>query len=136
MDGEARELVKEGKVTACYPENHTVRVEFEDKDGLISMPLPVLRSWAWQNKFYAMPDVGEVVVCLFASNADQTGTGWVIGSRYHDHSPPKVTSQDKARIDFKDGTFIEYDRAKHELRIKCVGKIFIDGTEIRLNEGD
>lgn len=134
MQGEARELVKEGRVSATFPERHTCRVEFEDKDGLISDELPVLTPWAWQNKSYALPDVGEVVVCLFASNADQTGTGWIIGSRFHDNSPPNANRQDISRIDFKDGTFIEYDRSKHELRIECVGEIFIKGKNIYLND--
>lgn len=133
MDGESRQLVREGVVTATFPERHTVRVAYEEKDGLISDELPVLTPWAFDNKSFAMPDVGETVVCLFASNADQTGTGWVIGSRFHDKSPPNANSQDKARIDFKDGTFIEYDRASHELRIECVGEIFIKGKNIYLN---
>ncbi len=133
MEGESRQLVKEGRVTAVFPERHTVRCEFEDKDGLISGELPVLTTWAWQNKMYALPDVGEIVVVIFATNADQTGTGWVVGSRFHDNSPPNANSQDKTRIDFKDGTFIEYDRASHELRIDCVGDIFINGRNIYLN---
>lgn len=133
MQGEARDLVKEGTVTAVYPERHSVRCEFADKDGLISAELPVLTSWAFANKMYHMPDVGEMVVCLFASNADNTGTGWVIGSRFHDNSPPKVSKQDISRIDFKDGTFIQYDRAKHELQINCTGNIRINGKNIYLN---
>lgn len=134
MEGECRELVKEGVVTACFPERHTCRIEFEDKDGLVSDELPVLTPWAFDNKSYAMPDVGETVVCLFASNADTTGTGWIIGSRFHDKSKPNANSQDVARIDFKDGTFIEYDRSKHKLQINCVGEIYIKGKMIYLNE--
>ncbi|MBO4779891.1 MAG: phage baseplate assembly protein V [Selenomonadaceae bacterium] len=133
MTGDAREIVKEGRVTATYPERHSARVEFEDKDGLISAELPVLTPYAWQNKSYALPDVGEIVVVLFATNADQTGTGWIIGSRFHDNSPPNANSQDKTRIDFADGTFIEYDRASHELNISCVGEIKIKGEKIYLN---
>ena len=133
MEGEAREIIKEGVVTATYPTRHTLRVEFEDKDGLISDELPVLTTWALDNKMYHLPDVGETVICLFASNADQTGTGWVIGSRFHDKSTPNANSQDKTRIDFKDGTFIEYDRASHKLRIECVGEIYIKGKMIYLN---
>lgn len=133
MDGEARQLVREGKVSVTYPERHAIRVEFEDKGGLISAELPVLTTWALDNKMYHMPDVGETVVCLFASNADNTGTGWVIGSRFHDKSEPNADNQDVTRIDFKDGSFMQYDRAKHEMRIKCVGNIYINGKNIYLN---
>lgn len=134
MEGEARQLVREGKITATYPERHSARVEFQDKGGLVSEELPILTTWALENKMYHMPDVGETVVCLFASNADQTGTGWIIGSRFHDKSTPNANSQDIAQIDFKDGTFMQYDRAKHELRVECVGNIYINGKNIYLNE--
>ena len=134
MEGEARQLVREGKITATYPERHSARVEFQDKGGLVSEELPILTTWALENKMYHMPDVGETVVCLFASNADNTGTGWIIGSRFHDKSTPNANKQDITRIDFKDGTFMQYDRAKHELRIKCVGNIYINGKNIYLNE--
>lgn len=135
MQGEDREQIREGVVVAVYPERHAARVQFEDKGGLISAELPVVSPWAFKNKCYALPDVGETVVCLHAGNSEQVGDGWIIGSRYHDKSKPAANSQDIARIDFADGTFLQYDRKKHELRIKCEGKIFIDGAEIRLNEG-
>ena len=134
MTGDARQLVREGRVSVVYPERHSARVEFEDKGNLVSAELPVLTTWAFDNKAYALPDVGETVVCLFASNADQTGTGWIIGSRFHDKSTPNANSQDVARIDFKDGTFLEYDRAKHVLRVECIGNIYIKGKNIYLNE--
>lgn len=134
MEGEARQLVREGKISVVYPERHSARVEFEDKGNLVSAELPVLTTWAWQNKAYALPDVGETVVCLFASNSEQVGDGWIIGSRFHDKSTPNANKQDVARIDFKDGTFIQYDRTKHELRVKCVGNIYMNGKNIYLNE--
>ena len=136
MQGDARELIKEGVVTVVYPETHEVRCAFADKDGMISAPLPVLSPCAFGNKTYNMPDVGDSVVCLFTSNADTTGTGFVIGSRFNDKAPPNANSIDLVRTDYKDGSFVEYNRARHEMRIKCVGKLYIDAKEIRLNEGD
>lgn len=129
MEGDARQLVKEGTVTACFPERHTCRVVFADKDDMTSAEMPILTMCAFDNKFYSMPDVGDVVVCLFASNADQTGTGWIIGSRFNDKSKPNANSQDVTRMDFKDGTFIEYDRESHELKVNCQGKVFVDAKK-------
>lgn len=134
MQGEARQLIKEGRVTAVYPERHSVRVTFEDKDNLPSAELPVLTTFACQNKCYSLPDVNEIVVCAFASNDEIGGAGWVIGSRFHDNSTPNAASQDKTRIDFNDGTFIEYDRASHTLKIECTGEIYIKGRRIYLND--
>lgn len=133
MDGEARDLVKEGVISEVYPERHSARVTFEDKDNVVSAELPIVTTWALDNKSYALPDVGETVLCVFATNDGTTGEGWIIGSRFHEKSTPNANSQDVARIDFKDGTFIEYDREKHSLTIECTGDITIKGKNIYLN---
>ncbi len=129
----SRQLIREGVVSCVYPERHSARVCFSDKDNLISAELPVLQSCAFGNKSYCLPDIGSGVVCLMATNGDD-GTGWILGSRYHEKSTPAVNSQDKTRMDFSDGTFIEYDRQSHELNINCVGDIKINGKRIFLNE--
>lgn len=142
MDGEARDIVKEGIVSEVYPERHTARVTFEDKDNVVSAELPIITTWALDNKAYALPDVGETVLCIFATNDGTSGEGWIIGSRFHEKSKPNAKSQDVTRIDFKDGTFIEYDRKKHALKIECKGtlditcdkEITIKGEKIYLNE--
>lgn len=125
MEGEARDIVKEGIISEVYPERHSARVVFEDKADLVSAELPILTTWALENKSYALPDVGECVVCLFATNDDASGTGWIIGSRFHEKSKPNAKSQDITRVDFKDGTSVEYDREKHVLKIECKGKLEI-----------
>lgn len=129
---DAKSMIREGRVTVVYPEECSCRVEFEDRDGLISAKLPILQSAGAKNKFYALPDVDDVVVVLAANN-DDSNTGWVIGSRFHDKCAPPAKNQDISMIQFGDGSFVSYDRAKHELRIKSVGKIFLDGKEIHLN---
>ena len=129
MQGDARQLVKEGTVTACYPERHTARVRFPDKDDLVGAEMPILTSCSAGNKSYAMPDVGDMVVCLMATNADMTGTGWIIGSRFNDKSKPNANSQDVTRIDFADGSFVEYNRQSHELKLKSTGKITIEADD-------
>lgn len=129
LTGESRQIVREGVISAVFPERHTCRVVFPDKDDLTSAELPVLTLCSAQNKFFSIPDVGTSVVCLFSGNADGTGTGFIIGSRFHDKSTPNADSIDKTRMDFGDGTFIEYDRSTHELKIKCAGKITIEASD-------
>lgn len=131
---DARQIVREGIVSAVNPQAHSARVTFPDKDDVVSDWLPVLCLFGMENKSYALPDVGESVICLFASNDDLSGTGFIIGSRYDDKNTPKANSQDICRLDFKDGTFIQFDRAKSELRIECKGDIIINGKRIYLNE--
>ncbi|MBQ9487273.1 MAG: phage baseplate assembly protein V [Selenomonadaceae bacterium] len=125
MEGEARDLVKEGIVSEVYPARHSARVTFEDKDNVVSAELPIMTLWALDNKAYALPDIGETVLCLFATNADTTGEGWIIGSRFHDKSKPNANAQDVMRIDFKDGTSVEYNRKQHALKVECKGTLEI-----------
>lgn len=125
MEGDARDIVKEGIISEVFPERHTARVTFEDKDNMVSAELPIITLWAMENKAYALPDIGETVLCLFATNADTTGEGWIIGSRFHDKSTPNANNQDICRVDFKDGTSIEYNRKDHALKVECKGTLEI-----------
>lgn len=134
MEGESRRLISEGIVSVVYPERHSARVTFPDKDDVVSAELPILTACGSQNKSYSLPDVGESVICIFATEDDMSGTGFIIGARYDDKNPPAVNSQDVTRMDFKDGTFIQFDRAKSELRIECKGDVIINGKRIFLNE--
>ena len=126
MTNDAKQILREGIVSAIFAERHTARVTFGDKDDLVSDELPVLTLCSSGNKFYSLPDVGTSVVCLFAPNAEGTGTGFIIGSRFHDKSKPNADSVDKTRMDFSDNTFVEYDRSSHKLKIKCSGDVEIE----------
>ncbi|MBD3878679.1 MAG: phage baseplate assembly protein V [Quinella sp. 1Q5] len=95
--------------------------------------MPVLQGFGLRNKSYILPDVGESVVALMTPNSDD-GFGFLLGSFYHDDSPPPAQSQDISMLKFADGTTISYDRASHELKIDCVGDIKIKGRRIYLNE--
>lgn len=122
-------IVREGIVSSVNVAEHTARVIFEDADGMVSAELPVLVSFAGQNKMYALPDVGESVVCLFLENNGQSGAaGFILGSRYHAQLTPAVQSQDITRIDFADNAFISYDRKEHEFRIDFADDAFISYT--------
>ena len=132
---DARGITAEGIVDAVYPERHSVRVTFPDRDNLTSAELPVLGSFCSGNSSYALPDVGESVVVLNSTNDETSGTGFVIGARYDDKIQPKVNSIDKTRMDFKDGSFIEFDRSSGDLRIECKGNVYINGKNIYLNGG-
>ena len=133
MEGESRRLISEGIVSVVYPERHSARVTFPDKDDVVSAELPILVLFGAANKSYALPDVGESVVCIFSTDDEMSGAGFIIGARYDDKNPPAVNSQDITRIDFKDGSYMQFDRAKSELKIECKGDVIINGKRICLN---
>ena len=145
-------IVREGVVSSVNVAEHTARVIFEDADGMVSAELPVLVSFAGQNKMYALPDIGDTVVVLMLENNGQSGSGgFILGSRYHAQLTPAVQNQDITRIDFADNAFISYDRKEHEFRINFSdgasivhrsngdlliqnhGNIIMDGRQIKLN---
>ena len=128
-----KSLVRVGKVSSVNQTTATARVVFDDRDNLVSAELPVLQSSCLANKFYGLPDVGDSVVCLMMPN-DPNGSGFVLGSFYHQNNPPPAQVQDTSMIKFGDGSFISFDRGKGDLLIKTKGNIKINGKEIHLND--
>ena len=116
------QMVRVGFVSVRDPDRHRVRVEFQDITGgaIVSDWLQVLAPRAWDDQEYDLPDEGEQVLCLFLPFGRERG--FVLGSMYGAASPP-VTSGDKWHRKFKDGTWLEYDRASHELTGVVVGDV-------------
>jgi phage baseplate assembly protein V len=137
MDTEAeralRGMVRAGTVSSVNPANSTARVEFDDKDGTVSPELHIIHRGSGANKDYWLPDVGEQVVCLFANNDKNFSTGWILGTYFTEKQPPQVNDQNIRRLDFSDGTFMEYNRSTGALTINVVGEIKINGSTIYLN---
>lgn len=106
-------MVRIGKVSSVNIEKARVQVVFEDIDNMVSVDLPLLFPQGLKNKFYAVPDIGENVVCLFIEQG--LSDGYCLGSFYTDLVLPPISSQDKVHFTFEDGTFIEYDRKEHKL---------------------
>lgn len=149
LNNRLNNIVREGIVSAVYPERHSCRVSFEDRNNLVSAELPVLTLFAYKNKVFALPDVGERVVVLAASNDVVSGGGYVIGSLFTSETPPPVEGdKDIVRLEFSDKAFISYDRLSHlftiqfsdetsithdgesgELSINCKGDIIINGEK-------
>ena len=71
-------------------------------------------------------------MCLFACNDKNFSTGWILGTHYA-IGAGNADSADKRRIDFADGSFVEFDRATGGLTIQCTGDVVINGRTISLN---
>ncbi len=117
--------MKIGLVIAVDPEKCRVRVQFPDRDEVVSYWLPVMQKKTLKDKAYWMPDIQEHVVCLMDEN-DEFGV--VIGAIYSDADAPPVNSQNKYHVVFEDGTTIEYDRSDHKLMANVQGDIEVAAT--------
>lgn len=106
--GDAKNVIRSGRISSINPENGTARVVFADKDNLVSYDLPVLQRSTLKNKDYGMPDIGESVVCLFQPNG--IAEGFVVGAHYNEEDVPPVTDPDVRMVKFEDGTVVSYNR--------------------------
>lgn len=125
--------IRYGRISSVNPENMTARVLFDDQDDMVTDELPVIVRNSKDNRDYALPDVGEYVVCLFLDN--DRSAGFVVGAVYSSNNMPMHNNADIRAVDFADGTSIEYNRATGNLRINCIGDLIINARNIYLNEG-
>jgi phage baseplate assembly protein V len=118
-----RDMFRIGEVVGTKPENCTARVQFKDADGMVSGDLQIIYCNTLKNKDYWLPDVGEIVVCIFLGNGQTSG--FVLGSVYNAESKPPAGNQDKWAKEFEDGTRIEYDRKENKLNIDINGDVIL-----------
>jgi phage baseplate assembly protein V len=113
LEAVSAQMVRVGKVVTTYPDRGTVRIRIGDADGLTSYTLPVLFKKTMHDKDYQLPDVGEQVLAIFLPYGLEQG--FILGAFYSSADTVPVASQDKWHKLFKDGTWLEYDRASHAL---------------------
>ena len=101
---------------------------FDDEDSAVSFDLPVLHTNTFANKDYALPDVGEDVLCLFLPSGPEEG--FILGSFYAGEIELPEANKNRRTVVFSDGSRVCYDREAHTLTVT------LDGTAIvfdRLN---
>ena len=131
------DVIRVGRVSAVYEERHTVKVDFADRGGgLVSKEISVCSVLTRKNHFYALPDVGEHVVCAFYGNGLSEGA--VIGAIYDANNLPPIPDGDICSIVFEDETSLSYDRKNHRLAIDvCEGgsvEITAHGQAVTMSE--
>ncbi len=131
IDSHIKNFIRMGRVSTTNPGKMTVKVIFEDKDNMVSDELPVLVQGSSKNRHYWLPDIGEQVCCLMLPNGHNAGI--CLGSYYSESDPPNANSQEVRRMDFGDGSYVQFDRTTGNLDIKCTGEIRINGKAIYLN---
>lgn len=122
------QVIRMGKVTARNAELHKVQVKVADTCGapLITDFLPVLSQRTVNDCEYDLPDIGQDVVVIFMPNGLETG--FVLGGFYNTNQKPNQTNPDIYQHSFKDGTFLQYDRAAHVLTADVKGDIVAKAT--------
>jgi phage baseplate assembly protein V len=112
-----------GKVTGV--EGGAARVQLEDGQGVVTMPLPTLQRRVLKDQEIKMPDIGEPVAALFSGQAAGQETGVVLGAVYSPTVPDPGQETHLEFSRFSDGTVIFYDRDAHKLFADVKGDVVV-----------
>ena len=115
-----------GIVSAIDAAAHSLRVKIPVLDDRVTDWLPMATPAAGGNRFYSLPDVGELVVCLLDARGE---TGCVIGAIYNAADKPPVSDQNKWVKRFTNGTVISHDRSSGEVVVETPGKVKIKAAK-------
>lgn len=115
-------MYRRGIVVAVDEVTGRVRVQFPERDGVVSWWLDVLQDRTKGDRSYWLPDPGEYVGCMMDEH-DEAGA--VLGSIFSTEDPPPVADANKRHRVHKDGAAFEYDRAAHiwSVSIPAGGKL-------------
>lgn len=132
----AQQMFRVGQIQSRSPESMTVRVAFDELDGMVSEPMQILSPLSGNAKHYYLPDEGEHVLCLFLGNGLQEG--FVLGSFYTaGNMPPekngdllstKTIRNDYAVFDRKNGKGSLYSKSGIDLDSQKVEYLIVDGS--------
>jgi len=129
LESSLAHVIRVGVVASTDPAAGMVRVRFEDADGLVTYPFPVLQRKTLRDQDYHMPDVGEHVACVCLGYGLEQGV--CLGAIYSKADTPPVADQDKRHVRFEDGTWFQYDRRAHRLS----GEIASGEVVLRVGKG-
>ena len=115
-------IVRIGQVSAVNTAAATARVLFDDRDGLVSMELPVLQGSVQGAQAYLLPAVGERVLCLFLGSGVEQG--FIVGSFYDDDNPPPESGQ-VIYLRISDDCFVLINKATKQIVVSTSGEVSI-----------
>jgi len=118
-----KDIFRTGEVVETDPENCLVRVKFPDTDELVSGWLQVVQQQTLKNKHYYMPDIEELVVCIFLGNGPIAG--FVLGAIYNKIDTLPYNGQDTYYTEYNDKTLLQYDRKTHEATANIKGNVSV-----------
>lgn len=135
LESSLAHVIRVGVVVATDPAAGTARVQFQDADGLVSYPFPVMQRKTLKDRDYHMPDIGEHVACICLGYGLEQGV--CLGAIYSRADVPPVADQDKRHVEFEDGSWFQYDRRAHRLSGEIVsGEVVLKvGKGVQLTLG-
>lgn len=111
-----------GTVAVVDAARHTLRVTLPALENLQTDWLPMLPPAALGNRFYCLPDVGTLVVCLLDAQGE---SGAVLGAIYNAADAAPASNQDLHLLLYQNGTRIEHDRSTGDILVETNGNVAV-----------
>jgi phage baseplate assembly protein V len=107
-----------------------VRVQYMDRQGLISYWLPVKQFGSRKTAHVYTPKIGDHVNVTMLQNGSENG--FVDGSFFNKKNPPPEVDIDTRHFLTEDGTVIEYREKDSTFNMVSVGPVIVKGTTITI----
>lgn len=111
-----------GIVLAVDDARHALRVKLPALENMETDWLPMITANAGGNRFYALPDEGELVACLLDARGE---SGVVLGAIYNEEDKTPAASRDIWCKEFTNGTRIEHNRATGQVTVDTPGQVLV-----------
>lgn len=120
-------MLKFGIITEVDATKGLAKVKFDGEDGIVSDWLPMSQAKTKEDKFIIPFDINEHVWCMMDEHVE---AGVVGGAIYDESNDDTEGANDKIRLQFVGGLFVEFERSSNTLAIGGTGdfNIDIDGT--------
>jgi phage baseplate assembly protein V len=115
--------IRYGYITEMDASKGLGRVKFDGEDNIVSDWLPISVPGSRDGKFSIPFIVNEHVWCLMDQNLEH---GIIGGAIYDAKNQPESGDNNKVRVSFVSGLWVEYDRNDKNLSIGGTGDIDID----------
>ena len=121
---------QQGIVTEVDDDRHALRVRIPALEDMPTDWLPMITISAGSNRFYALPDPGEMVACILDARGEG---GVVLGAVYNEADPTPANSRDIWCKEFKNGTRIEHDRRTGQVTVDTPGEVLVKASKVTMD---
>lgn len=118
---------QQGLISQIDPATHHAKVILPALDDFETAWLPVLTAFSGGNKFYAMPDIDELVAVILDAQGEY---GYILGAIYNDIDTPPTSNADVYIKQFKNGTQISHDCSSGDVLVKTSGTVTVQAGNV------
>lgn len=122
-------MIRVGVVSDRSVGRCAVRVIFEGQDQMVSDWLPVVQPLAGNARFFALPEVGGSVICLFLGTGLETG---FCAGMYYTGGDVPAADGNKIGVWLPGGNYVELDQETGALAVRATGGVSITAPTVSI----